>query len=106
VEFTKENCCGNKGFDFAYALVLKSGLEYIRHSEDLWFVLFYNKQKYATVYCCGDIVSNKFMAYTKGANIDFPDLFNYFENPLQPTSVECTLFKLEFGVDWIISPDD
>ena len=36
-------------------------------------------------------------------HIEYIKLFDYFDNPIEPTSEELTLFELETGYEWLFS---
>ena len=100
MKFTKENCLGDDyGKAFAMALLEKSGLEI---EEEQRFIGFYTKTEKVKFYH-----NQAFKAITwklKCFEIKFQTLFDLFSDPLSPTQEECTMFTLEYGVEYIIKP--
>lgn len=102
MKFTKENCLGDDyGTAFAMALLEKSGLVAISNgSGNPWFdtidntITLFHHEMYS------DIVYEN-----ENINVKFQTLFDLFSDPLSPTQEECTMFSLEFGVDYIIKPE-
>ena len=101
MKFTKENCLGDDhGKAFAMALLEKSGLE-IDYKETDFHGFTGVKNKEVKFFHNGtfrDITWPSFF-------ICFENLFNLFSDPLSPTQEECTMFSLEFGVEYIIKPE-
>ena len=101
MRFTKENCLGDDyGKTFAMALLEKSDLEINEKdtTDDLYTgavkVKFFHNETYT------DITWRQL-----GHVIGFETLFDLFSDPLSPTPEECTMFSLEFGVEYIIKPE-
>lgn len=89
MKFTKENCLGDDyGKSFAMALLEKSGLAKTEK------VIFIHGEIFKEIIC-----------RQGGPKIGFETLFDLFSDPLSPTQEECTVFSLEFGVDYIIKPE-
>ena len=101
MRFTRENCLGDDyGKAFAMALLEKSGLEI---EEEQRFIGFYTKTEKVKFYH-----NQAFKAITwklKCFEIKFQTLFDLFSDPLSPTQEECTMFTLEYGVEYIIKPE-
>ena len=101
MKFTRENCIGDDyGKAFAMALLEKSGLEINeKDTVDLFTrtinerVEFFHNETYSDVIWTEEVF-----------DICFENLFNLFSDPLSPTQEECTMFTLEYGVDYIIKP--
>ena len=103
MRFTKENCLGDDyGKAFAMALLDKSGLEIDEEETDFDYftgtmnkrVMFFHNPCYSDV----SWIEEDF-------DICFENLFDLFSDPLSPTQEECTMFSLEFGVEYIIKPE-
>ena len=100
MKFTRENCLGDDyGKAFAMALLEKSGLEINEKDtiDDLYTraakVKFFHNENYTDItWRHPDLV------------IGFEALFDLFSDPLSPTQEECTMFNLEYGVEYIIKP--
>ena len=54
--------------------------------------------KFTRENCLGD-------DYEKVFDICFENLFDLFSDPLSPTQEECTMFTFEYGVEYIIKPE-
>ena len=101
MKFTRENCLGDDyGKAFAIALLEKSGLEIDYKERDFYgFTGVKNKEvKFFHNGTFKDITWPSFV-------IGFKNLFDLFSDPLSPTQEECTMFNLEFGVEYIIKPE-
>lgn len=103
MKFTKENCLGDDyGKAFAMALLDKSclGIDEEDTIVDLFTgtinkrVEFFHNETYSDVTWVQEDFS-----------IKFKTLFDLFSDPLSPTQEECTMFSLEFGVEYIIKPE-
>ena len=103
MKFTKENCLGDDyGKAFAMALLEKSGLEIDEADTvvDLFTgtinrrVRFFHNETYSDVTWTEEVF-----------DICFENLFDLFSDPLSPTQEECTMFTLEYGVEYIIKPE-
>ena len=102
MKFTKENCLGDDyGKAFAMALLEKSGLEidFKYTVVDLFTVTinkrveFFHNETYSDLTWIEEVF-----------DICFENLFDLFSDPLSPTQEECTMFSLEYGVEYIIKP--
>ena len=102
MRFTRENCLGDDyGEAFAMSLLEKSGLEIDEADTIVGLftrtinerVEFFHNETYS------DVTWNE-----EGFDISFENLFNLFSDPLSPTQEECTMFSLEYGVEYIIKP--
>ena len=97
MKFTKENCLGDDyGKAFAMALLEKSGLAEVDEKRFSYRiitekVIFFHGEIFK------DITLPSFV-------IGFKNLFDLFTDPLSPTQEECTMFTLEYGVEYIIKP--
>ena len=102
MKFTKENCLGDdNGKEFAMALLEKSGLE-IDEADTIvgLFTRTINERvEFFHNETCSDVTWNE-----EGFDISFETLFDLFSDPLSPTQEECTMFTLEYGVEYIIKP--
>ena len=98
MKFTKENCLGDDyGKAFAMALLEKSGLAEVDEKRFSYRiitekVIFFHGEIFK------DITGPSFF-------IGFKNLFDLFSDPLSPTQEECTMFTLEYGVEYIIKPE-
>ena len=41
-----------------------------------------------------------------GTDLSYDNIFQSFTDPENPTPEEFTMFKIQYGVDWIIEPKD
>ena len=103
MKFTKENCLGDDhGKAFAMALLDKSclGIDEEGTVVDLFTktinkrVEFFHNETYSDVTWTEEVF-----------DICFENLFDLFSDPLSPTQEECTMFSLEFGVEYIIKQE-
>ena len=103
MKFTRENCLGDDyGKAFAMALLDKSclGIDEEDTVVDLFTgtinkrVKFFHNETYSDVTWTEEVF-----------DICFENLFDLFSDPLSPTQEECTMFSLEFGVEYIIKPE-
>lgn len=102
MRFTKENClCDDYGKAFAMALLDKSclGIDEEDTVVDLFTGTINKRVKFFHNEIYSDVTWNE-----EGFDISFENLFDPFSDPLSPTQEECTMFNLEFGVDYIIKP--
>ena len=100
MKFTKENCLGDDyGKAFAMALLEKSGLAEVDEKRFSYRII---TEK--VIFFHGEIF--KEITWRQGCpEIGFETLFNLFSDPLSPTQEECTMFTLEYGVEYIIKPE-
>ena len=103
MKFTKENCLGDDyGKAFAMALLDKSclGIDEEDTVVDLFTgtinkrVKFFHNETYSDVTWTEEVF-----------DICFENLFDLFSDTLSPTQEECTMFTLEYGVEYIIKPE-
>ena len=100
MKFTKENCLGDEhGKAFAMALLEKSGLKEDEEGTivDLYTGTINERVKFFHNGTFKDITWPSFV-------ICFKNLFDLFSDPLSPTQEECTMFSIEYGVEYIIKP--
>lgn len=103
MKFTKENCLGDDyGKAFAMALLEKSGL---KEDEEEIVVDLYTGTITRKVKFFHNEVYNGVTWDGGDFDICFEALFDLFSDPLSPTQEECTIFSLEFGVEYIIKPE-
>ena len=101
MKFTRENCLGNDyGKAFAMALLEKSGLE-IDYKERDFFGFTGVKNKEVKFFHNGTFKDITWPSFVIG----FKNLFDLFSDPLSPTQEECTMFSIEYGVEYIIKPE-
>ena len=101
MKFTRENCLGDDyGKAFAVALLEKSGLE-IDYKETDFIGITGVKNKEVKFFHNGTFKDITWPSFAIG----FKNLFDLFSDPLSPTQEECTMFNLEFGVEYIIKPE-
>ena len=103
MRFTKENCLGDDhGKAFAMALLDKSclGIDEEDTVVDLFTGTINKRVKFFHNETYSDVTWNE-----EGFDISFENLFDLFSDPLRPTQEECTMFNLEFGVEYIIKPE-
>ena len=101
MKFTRENCLGDDyGKAFAMALLEKSGLE-IDYKERDFFGFTGVKNKEVKFFHNGTFKDITWPSFVIG----FKNLFDLFSDPLSPTQEECTMFTLEYGVEYIIKPE-
>lgn len=94
VELTKESCLSDK----RNLQALKSVVGYNeRRSFEVYDV---GKTKYRLMY---DFIAVKLRDMIGWNHIEYIKLFDYFDNPIEPTSEELTLFELETGYEWLFS---
>ena len=100
MKFTKENCLGDDyGKAFAMALLEKSGLAEVDEKRFSYRII---TEK--VIFFHGEIF--KEITWRQGGpEIGFETLFDLFSDPLSPTQEECTMFTLEYGVEYIIKPE-
>lgn len=103
MRFTKENCLGDDyGKAFAMALLDKSclGIDEEDTVVDLFTgtinkrVKFFHNETYSDITWTEEVF-----------DICFENLFDLFSDPLSPTQEECIMFTLEYGVEYIIKPE-
>ena len=99
MKFTRENCLGDDyGKAFAMALLEKSGLAEVDEKRFSYRII---TEK--VIFFHGEIF--KEITWRQGGpEIGFETLFDLFSDPLSPTQEECTMFTLEYGVEYIIKP--
>ena len=103
MKFTRENCLGDYyGKAFAMALLEKSGLEIDEANTivDLFTGTINKRVKFFHNETYSDVTWKK-----EGFVIGFKNLFDLFSDPLSPTQEECTMFSIEYGVEYIIKPE-
>ena len=101
MKFTRENCLGDDyGKAFAMALLEKSGLE-IDYKERDFFGFTGVKNKEVKFFHNGTFKDITWPSFVIG----FKNLFDLFSDPLSPTQEECTMFSIEYGVEYIIKPE-
>lgn len=106
MKFTRENCLGDDyGKAFAMALLEKSDLEIDEKDTivDLFTGTINKRVKFFHNEIYSDVTWKEEGFYFY---ISFENLFNLFLDPLSPTQEECTMFNLEYGVDYIIKPEE
>ena len=103
MKFTRENCLGDDyGKAFAMVWLEKSGLEINEKDTIVGLftgtingrVKFFHNETYRDVTWTEEVF-----------DICFETLFDLFSDPLSPTQEECTMFSLEYGVEYIIKPE-
>ena len=62
------------------------------------FVVVSSKYRQVGYYVIGGGLSNPLLS--------FDDIFQSFTDPERPTEEEFVMFKLQYGVDWIVEPLD
>ena len=103
MKFTRENCLGDDyGKAFAMALLEKSGLSIDKEysAVDLFTGTINERVKFFHNETYSDVTWKK-----EGFDIGFENLFDLFSDPLSPTQEECTMFSLEYGVEYTIKPE-
>ena len=94
IELTKESCLADK----RNLRALKSLVGY---SEGCSFEMFtVGKTQYKLKY---DYIAMKLIGDISWSQIEYIKLFDYFDNPIEPTPEELTLFELETSYDWLFS---
>ena len=95
VELTKESCLSNK----RNLQALKSLIGY---NEGRGFEVYgaVGKTKYRLTY---GFIAVKLVGSNEWIQIEYIKLFDYFDNPIEPTPEELTLFELETGCEWLFS---
>ena len=94
VELTKESCLSDK----RNLQALKSLIGYSARSS--FEVCTVGKIQYRLM--C-DFIAVKLVDNTGWSQIEYIKLFDYFDNPIEPTPEELTLFELETSYDWLFS---
>ena len=94
IELTKESCLADKW----NLQALKSLIGYNeRRSFEMFTV---GKTQYSLKY---DYIAMKLIGNIGWSQIEYIKLFDYFDNPIEPTPEELTLFELETGYEWLFS---
>lgn len=89
-----------RNIDVKVCLKILKDKEYLHPSQkinlDTYYVIFISRSKHIGWY--------KYNGGIGGTLLSFGDIFQSFTDPERPTEEEFVMFKLQYGVDWIVEP--